>query len=289
MPRVEPKLQLSNALSIDVEDYFHVAAFADKVSPNDWPSMEYRAERNTDNLLELLDRYRTKATFFVLGWVAERSAPLVRRIHLAGHEVACHGFSHRLVYNQTPQEFLEETLRCRNVLEDITGDRISGYRAASYSITEKSLWALDILVELGFEYDSSIFPIRHDIYGIPDAPVTPGRLATPKGQSIVEFPLATARLLGLKIPVSGGGYFRLLPFWLTRTGLAQINSEGRPFVFYLHPWEIDPGQPFIRAGWRSRFRHYTNLSRTYSRLERLLGQFPFDTVRNTLRDLALLT
>jgi polysaccharide deacetylase family protein (PEP-CTERM system associated) len=281
--------QVCNALSIDVEDYFHVAAFADRISPDDWPRMEYRAERNTGRLLELLHQHAVKATFFVLGWVAEKSPALVRRIHDAGHEVACHGLTHQLVYRQTPQLFRDETRRSRDLLEDITGAKVTGYRAASYSVTRQSLWALDILLDLGFEYDSSIFPIRHDIYGIPDAPTKPGPMPTPQGRSIVEFPLATARLLGLKIPVAGGGYFRLLPYWVTRTGLAQINGEGRPFVFYLHPWEIDPDQPAVAAGWRSRYRHYTNLTRTYGRLERLLGQFRFGTMRGTLRELGLLT
>lgn len=280
--------QVANALSIDVEDYFHVAAFAGKISPADWSRMEYRAEQSTGTLLEMLARHGVKATFFVLGWVAEKSPGLVRAIHGAGHEIACHGMNHQLVYTQTPQTFHEETRRSRDALQDITGEKVAGYRAASYSITRKSLWALDSLLDLGFAYDSSIFPIRHDIYGIPDAKLEPGPVVAPSGRSIIEFPLATARFFGVKLPVAGGGYFRLLPYWLTRAGLGQINRQGRPFVFYLHPWEVDPGQPSIDVGWKSRFRHYTNLSRTQARLERLMAEFRFGTVRDTLRGLGLL-
>jgi polysaccharide deacetylase family protein (PEP-CTERM system associated) len=193
------------------------------------------------------------------------------------------------VFNQTPEEFSSETYESKALLEDIIGAPVLGYRASTYSITRRSLWALDILNEAGFAYDSSIFPIRHDTYGIPDASQVPSRIATPKGASIVEFPMSTAPMFGTRIPVSGGGYFRLLPYWLTRNGLRKLNNElSRPFIFYLHPWEVDPGQPRVNAGWKSRLRHYTNLDRCEARLRRLIGEFRFGRVRDVLSNAALL-
>jgi polysaccharide deacetylase family protein (PEP-CTERM system associated) len=273
-----------NAMTVDVEDYFHVAALAQSIDRSQWDSMEYRAEESTRRLLRLFESSQIKATFFVLGWVAKRSPDLIKEIHRAGHEVASHGMSHKLVYNQTPAEFESETKDAKALLEDIIGAPVLGYRASTYSITRRSLWALDILHEAGFVYDSSIFPIRHDLYGIPDAPVAPARISTPKGASIVEFPMSTAQMFGMKIPVSGGGYFRLLPYWLTARGLARLNSEGRPFIFYLHPWEVDPDQPRIKASWKSRLRHYTNLSRCEARLRRLVSEFSFGPVRDVLQN-----
>jgi len=194
------------------------------------------------------------------------------------------------VYEQSPEEFYQETHRAKNLLQDITGSAVLGYRAASYSIVRESLWALDILVELGFVYDSSIFPVRHDRYGIHDAERAPHRMATPTGKYIVEWPLATARILGFRLPVAGGGYFRLFPYGLSRWGLASINRrELRPFVFYLHPWEIDPAQPRVSASWLSRFRHYTNLGKCEERLRRLLAEFRFSTARDGLAQLGLLS
>ena len=270
-------------MTVDVEDYFHVAALADSIDRSTWNEMEYRVEANTHRLLALFDESKIKATFFVLGWVARRSPQLIREIHQAGHEVASHGMSHLLVYNQTPEVFEAETRESKALLEDITGAPVIGYRASTYSITKRSLWALDILHEAGFLYDSSIFPIRHDLYGIPDAPKTPARIPTPKGRSMVEFPMSTAPMFGATLPVSGGGYFRLLPYWLTRAGLRKLNDEfERPFIFYLHPWEIDAGQPRIRASLKSRLRHYTNLGRTEARLRRLIGEFRFTTAREVL-------
>lgn len=280
---------LRNAMTVDVEDYFHVAALADSIRCSDWAGMEYRAEANTHKLLALFGENRLHATFFILGWIAQRSPALIREIHDAGHEIACHGMSHELVYRQTPEQFRAETRDSKALLEDIIGAPVRGYRAASWSITRRSLWALDVLHDLGFEYDSSIFPIHHDLYGIPDAPRRPSLIATPAGRKIVEFPPSTAQMLGVRVPVAGGGYFRLLPYWLTRHGLRQINGEDRQaFIFYLHPWEVDPEQPRVRAGWLSRFRHYTNLRKTHGRLQRLIGEFQFTTVRNVLADTGLL-
>jgi polysaccharide deacetylase family protein (PEP-CTERM system associated) len=278
-----------NAMTIDVEDYFHVAALSSVIKRDDWGGMEYRAEASTHRLLDLFAEKGVQATFFILGWIAQRSPSLIRSIHAAGHEIACHGMSHELVYEQTPELFERETRESKALLEDIIGAPVHGYRAASWSITRRSLWALDVVRDLGFQYDSSIFPIRHDRYGIPDAPRRPSLMQTPAGKQIVEFPPSTARMFGVTVPVAGGGYFRLLPYWLTQRGLRQINREdGQAFIFYLHPWEVDPEQPRVKAGWLSRFRHYTNLRKTHERLRRLLGEFEFTTVRNVLADTGLL-
>jgi polysaccharide deacetylase family protein (PEP-CTERM system associated) len=274
----------TNAMTVDVEDYFHVSALSEVIRPSDWASMEYRAERSTDRLLDLFHRQHVKATFFVLGWVTERSPELVRRIHAAGHEVACHGLTHELVYRQTPDVFREETRRSKAMLEDAIGAPVIGYRAASYSITKESLWALDILCELGFSYDSSIFPIAHDRYGIPGASTRPGPIRTQQGREIIEFPLSTKRVMGMRVPVAGGGYFRLLPYWFTRWALSGINAADRlPFIFYLHPWEIDADQPRVAASRLSRFRHYTNLDVCEARLVKLLEDFRFTTVSSVLK------
>jgi polysaccharide deacetylase family protein (PEP-CTERM system associated) len=252
--------------------------------------MEYRVEANTRRLLDLFDEKKIKGTFFVLGWVARRSPELIREIFRRGHEVASHGMSHKLVFNQTPAEFTEETRESKALLEDIIGDKVLGYRASTYSITRRSLWALDVLHEAGFVYDSSIFPIRHDVYGIPDASPVPSRIRTPKGASIVEFPMSAAPMFGTRLPVSGGGYFRLLPYWLTRAGLRKLNLKlSRPFIFYLHPWEIDPAQPRVPTTRLSKFRHYTNLDKCEQRLRVLIDEFRFAPVREVLRSQQLLT
>jgi polysaccharide deacetylase family protein (PEP-CTERM system associated) len=272
-----------NAMTVDVEDYFHVSALAEVIARKDWDHIELRVQGNTDRLLAMFAEKNVTATFFVLGWVAQRCPALIRRIHDAGHEVACHGLSHELVYRQTPQVFHEETRTSKALLEDIIGAPVIGYRAASYSITSKSLWALDSLCELGFHYDSSIFPIAHDRYGIPGSSTKPGRIVAPNGKSIVEFPLSTKALLGRRVPVAGGGYFRLFPYWFTRWALGGVNrDESIPFVFYLHPWEIDPGQPRVPASRLSRFRHYNNLDKCEPRLRALLNDFRFSTMREVL-------
>ena len=279
-----PALRQVNAFTVDVEDYFHVAALSSAISRDSWATRESRVEANTERLLGLLGDHGVRGTFFVLGWVAERSPALVRRIAAAGHEIACHGFSHRLIYQQARQEFREETARSKACLEDLVGEPVIGYRAASFSVTRESLWALDVLIDLGFRYDSSVFPIRHDLYGLPGARPEPNRLAAPSGRTLVEFPMSAASFLGMPLPVSGGGYFRIFPYWLTRAGLKQINEQRRrPFAFYVHPWELDPAQPRVRVGLFSRFRHYTNLARCEGRLRRVLGEFTFATMRESLR------
>lgn len=280
---------IRNAITVDVEDYFHVEAFANHIDRNTWDRHEVRVVDNTQRLLDRFDARGVRGTFFVLGWVAERYPELVKEIARRGHEVACHGWSHRLVYKQSRDEFYDETRRAKALLEDQIGRPVLGYRAASYSIVQRSLWALDILCELGFRYDSSIFPVRHDKYGIPEAKTEPHRYQTPGGDTIVEFPLTTKDIFGYRLPVAGGGYFRLFPYAVTRAALASINRrEQRPFIFYLHPWEIDPKQPQVAAGWFSRFRHYNNLEKCESRLERLLRDFAFAPAADVLTSLALL-
>lgn len=278
-----------NAFSVDVEDYFQVSALASAISRDEWPKRELRVERNTEILLDLLAERNLRGTFFVLGWIADARPALVKRIAAAGHEVASHGYSHQLIYRQTQAEFREETTRSKQLLEDLIGAPVIGYRAASFSITGQSLWALDVLIDLGFQYDSSVFPIRHDRYGIPDALPEPHVIRAPSGRGLAEFPMSAASFLGLKVPVSGGGYFRIFPYWLIRAGLRQINEEARrPFTFYLHPWEVDPGQPRVKVGALSRFRHYTNLDKCEPRLRKLLGEFKFSTMRDVLQSRGLL-
>lgn len=277
-----------NALTFDVEDYFQVSALASAVDRANWETMPRRVVNNTTLIANMLAEKGVRATFFFLGWVADRHPELVRLVDLAGHEVACHGYSHKLVYDQSPEEFREETLRAKLLLEDIIQRPVLGYRAASYSITGRSLWALDTLVEAGFTYDSSIFPVRHDRYGIPDSPRWPHRLNTPLGRELIEFPLSTAQLGSYRLPVAGGGYFRIFPYRVTSWAVRQVNAQGRPFIFYLHPWEVDPGQPRVRVNLLSRFRHYTNLRVCEARLRRLLDEFDFGTVADVLAEQGLL-
>ena len=272
-------------MTVDVEDYFHVAAFFDHIERASWDSYESRVGQNTRRLLRIFEQAEIQATFFVLGWVADRHPEVIREIDAAGHEIACHGYSHELVYRQTPEVFEAEARKSKSILEDITGKPVLGYRASTYSITPRSLWALEILAEIGFEYDSSLFPIRHDFYGVPAAPRFPHKIRTHNGATLLEFPLTTARMAGATVPVAGGGYFRFLPYPVTRAAFRRINrQEDAPFIFYLHPWEVDPDQPRIKASLRSRFRHYNNLHRTEGRLRRLLGDFQFSTVHSVLAE-----
>ncbi|MES9939891.1 MAG: XrtA system polysaccharide deacetylase [Candidatus Thiodiazotropha sp. 6PLUC1] len=278
--------KLINAITVDVEDYYQVSAFNKQVQKEQWESYESRVFNNTHRILKIFDDKKIKGTFFVLGWVAERNQKLIREIHDLGHEVACHGYSHDLIYKQTPEQFLEETSKSKKILEDIIGTSVNGYRAASYSITSKSLWALDILAECGFTYDSSIFPIMHDRYGIPGADTKPHISQTEKGNKIVEFPLSTVGVLNRRFPVSGGGYFRLFPYWLSKAGLRRVNKHDNvPFIFYMHPWEIDEGQPKIKSSMLSEFRHYNNIDKFETRLLKLIDDFEFSTVSDVLQRL----
>lgn len=271
-----------NAMTIDVEDYFHVTAFEGIAPRHRWSEFESRVCGNTERLLAIFAETRTSATFFVLGWVAEHHPDLVRRIADAGHEVACHSYAHRLVYDLTREAFREDTRRAKAVIERAAGAPVAGYRAPTYSITPRSLWALDILIEEGFHYDASIFPIHHDRYGIPISPRRPYTIQRPAG-SIIEVPGSTIRIGPLNMPVAGGGYFRLLPYEWTRRGIERLNRvESRAAVFYLHPWEIDPDQPRLSLGAVGRFRHYRNLGDAERRLRRLLADFRFGTIGDLL-------
>jgi polysaccharide deacetylase family protein (PEP-CTERM system associated) len=273
-----------NAMTVDVEDYFHVSVFDGLVPRDRWTTLDSRVCGNTERLLSVLQEAGVTATFFVLGCVAERFPALVTRIAKLGHEVASHGYAHRLIYDQTPSAFREDVRRAKALLESAAGCRVDGFRAPSYSITPRTLWALDILIEEGYRYDASIFPIRHDRYGIPLSPRHPYVLPRESG-SLVEAPASTVRLGPLNLPVAGGGYFRILPYPWTRWGIARINQrERRPAIFYLHPWEVDPDQPRLPAGWLGRLRHYRNLDKTEARLRRLLEDFRFGPLRQILAD-----
>ncbi len=274
-----PARPIVNAMTVDVEDYFQVSAFASVVSRDRWGDYESRVAANTDRLLAIFAEFGVHATFFVLGWVAERDPSLVRRIASAGHEIASHGQSHSLVYEQTPAMFRDDIRRSKATLEAQCGRPVLGYRAPSFSITSKSLWALDVLVEEGIAWDTSIFPIRHDRYGIPSAPRHPHFM----GNGLLEIPASTVRVAGVNLPIGGGGYFRLLPYAWTRWGIRRVNAtEHRPAVFYVHPWELDPKQPRITAPWLSRLRHYRSLHRTEGRLRTLLSEFSFDSVSSAI-------
>jgi polysaccharide deacetylase family protein (PEP-CTERM system associated) len=281
--RAEPNAEgVTNAMTVDVEDYFHVSVFEGVVARAAWSQMQSRVVRNTERLLELFEAFGVRGTFFVLGWVAERNAALVRRIVGSGHELASHGYEHRLVYDQSPAQFRADVQRAKKVLEDASGVAVNGYRAPSFSVTARSLWALDVLIEEGHTYDASIFPIRHDRYGIPDSP-RHSYTVRRDGGSIHEVPGSTVRLGVLNLPVAGGGYFRLLPYAWTRWGIDHLNGrEQQPAVFYIHPWEIDPDQPRLPASFLGRFRHYRNLDKTEGRLRALLSDFRFDTITSLL-------
>lgn len=298
-----------------MEDYFQIHAFSDVIHPKDWDSFEPRVEKNTHQILDILDTAPSKprATFFILGWVAERQSGLVKEIHSRGHEVACHGYAHQCIFKQTKKEFKEDVKRAKGILENLIGVGVIGYRAPTYSITRKTFWALEILFELGFRYDSSIFPIKHDVYGFPKAPCFPFyidftngdilfQLKNPKyinqfrkpekvnrrkpsnnqqdltpDACFIEFPLSTITVFGCSLPFCGGGYLRLFPYWYTRWGVRNINRNRRePVVFYIHPWELDSEFPKINsASLLSKFRTYVNLKETARRFNRLLSEFRF--------------
>lgn len=274
----------THAMTVDVEDYFHVSAFADVVAPSDWENFPSRVVANTHCLLRLLAKHEVSATFFVLGWVAERFPELIRDIQRDGHEIGCHSYWHRLVYDLTPDEFRDDVVRARDVLENITGEAVRLYRAPSFSITPQSVWALDILADEGFEADSSIYPVYHDRYGYPQAEPQPHQILTSSGM-IQEFPGCALNVCGLRLPISGGGYFRLYPErffdFCVRT---YLRRSDRPFMFYIHPWEVDPEQPRLLGSWKSQFRHYQNLATTERKLDRLLPRYPFGTMGQALAE-----
>ena len=279
-----PATPIVNALSIDVEDYFQVSAFAPHVDRHEWDAMECRVERNIDRILELLSAADAKATFFTLGWVAERYPELVRRIADNGHELASHGFAHRRATEQTADEFRADIALAKAILEDIGGREVRGYRAPSFSIGKSNPWAFDAIIEAGYRYSSSLYPIRHDHYGVPDAP----RFAHEVRPGLLEVPAATVRLFSANWPAAGGGYFRLLPYAISRWSLRRINArDGKPAMFYFHPWELDPDQPRIDGpGMKTRFRHYVNLHRMAPRIASLLRDFHWDRADRVFLDAA---
>jgi len=268
-------------MSVDVEDYFQVEAFAAKVPKSDWDRYPLRVNDNTRRILDLFDEAGVKATFFFVGWVADKFPGLVKETAARGHELACHSYWHRLVYSLDPEEFRADTRRARDVIEQAGGVRVLGYRAPSWSITSQSLWAIDILAEEGFTYDSSIYPIHHDIYGVPGAKKVPYQHVC-KGQRILqEFPPATVKVPGATLPAAGGGYLRIFPMAFTHWAFRQyVQRYAKPVVVYFHPWEIDPQQPRIEGGLKSRLRHYTNLGKMESRLARLIATYRFHPFRD---------
>jgi polysaccharide deacetylase family protein (PEP-CTERM system associated) len=269
---------ITNAMTIDVEDYFQVSAFAGHIDRADWDRVPCRVERNVDVILSILDSAHCSATWFTLGWIAERYPAVVRRIVDAGHELASHGFDHQRVTDLTPARFRDDVGRAKRVLEDISGAEVKGYRAPSFSIGSANLWALDTLREAGYRYSSSIYPIRHDHYGMPDAP----RFAFhPRGtDGLLELPVTTLRFFDHNLPSGGGGYFRLLPYSVSRWCMRRVNAtDGQPCIFYFHPWEIDPGQPRQRGiGLKTRFRHYVNLGSMEARVRQLVRDFRWDRI-----------
>jgi polysaccharide deacetylase family protein (PEP-CTERM system associated) len=275
---------VTNALSVDVEDYFQVQALAPVFPRAAWDDCPSRVERSTERLLQLCDEAEVKATFFTLGWIAERHRGLVRRIAEAGHELASHGYEHTRVDSQSPEAFRADVRRSRRILEDVGGCPVRGYRAATFSMGPRTPWAWRVLEEEGFAYSSSVYPVARDFYGVPDAPRGPYR--PPGARRLVEIPISTVRFFERNLPCGGGGYFRLLPYGLSRAAIGRINAaEHRPAVFYIHPWEVDPDQPRAPgAPLKSRLRHYVNLSRTAGRLQRLLADFRWDRMDRVFAD-----
>ncbi len=279
--QLRPEMSGPHVLSFDVEEHFQVSAFWSDARRQQWDRLESRVEQNTLRLAELLARVETKATFFVLGWVAERHPGLVKALAQQGHEIASHGYGHELVTNQTDSEFRDDVRRSKRILEDLTGKRVLGYRAPSFSITARTQWALPILVEEGYLYDSSIFPVRHDRYGMPGANPWCHIQKTEAGD-LWEVPPSTLKVGPLRIPVAGGGYFRLYPYTLLRRFLCRVANQGHPLIMYLHPWELDPEQPRMEGSWVSQFRHYLNLHKTESRLRRLISDFKFVPIQQAV-------
>lgn len=272
--------KLKNAMTVDVEDYFQVSAFESHISKNQWDTLPHRVDRNTHRVLDIFEKHGVKATFFTLGWVAERYPTLIKRIVNDGHELACHGYEHIRVTQQTPEQFRTDIVKTKQILEELGGCEVNGYRAASYSICKENLWALDILHEEGFKYSSSIYPVKHDLYGIPDAPRF---MYEPiKDSHFKEIPITTLRFGEKNIPCGGGGFFRFYPYAFSKWAFNRVNNqENQAGLFYFHPWEIDPEQPRQKGlGLKTRFRHYLNLNRMEHRLEQLLSDFEWDTMEN---------
>ncbi len=280
---------MRNALTVDVEEYFQVEAFRGLVSAHEWAHFDSRVAASTRRLLDILAAHGTVGTFFIVGWVAQQHPALVREIRAGGHELACHSYAHRPIYAMARDTFRDDVRQAKRAIEDAAGVAVIGYRAPTCSVVRTTLWALDVLAEEGFRYDSSVFPIHHDRYGMPQAHRFPHRIALASGSSMVEFPMTTCRIAGQNLPFCGGGYFRLLPYALVRAGVRHVNErEGRPTIVYLHPWEVDPEQPRLRVHGLTRFRHYVNLHRTAHKLDRLLRDFSFAPASAVLQEHGLL-
>lgn len=276
----KPKITKKNAMTVDVEDYFQVSAFEPYISKQQWDTLPHRVERNTQRILDIFETKGIKATFFTLGWVAERYPELVKRIIKDGHELACHGYEHIRVTEQTPEQFRQDVSKTKKILEALSGKEVKGYRAASYSIGAKNLWALDVLQEEGFKYSSSIYPVKHDLYGMPDAPRF---MYEPiDNQDFKEIPITTVRFGNKNLPCGGGGFFRFYPYAVSKWAFNRVNNEEQQSgIFYFHPWEIDPEQPRQSGlSLKTRIRHYLNLHRMENRIERLLTDFVWDTMEN---------
>ena len=272
---------IAHHFTVDVEEYFQVAAFATRVQRSEWGRLQSRVAAQVAQLLELLEQYRTRATFFVLGWVAKRQPELIRSIAAAGHEIASHGWDHARVTAQTPLVFRESIRRTKELLEDLTGEEVWGFRAPSFSIVRGREWALDVLIEEGYRYDSSLFPIRRPGYGYAGASPDPHWLERPRG-ALLEIPPATLHWCGMRLPAAGGAYFRLLPYSLVQAALRQCEGRNVPGTFYIHPWEVDPAQPRVAVPWLTRLRHYGGLRRTAPQLRQLMSDFRFTAVRDTV-------
>ena len=275
---------ITNAFTCDVEDYFQVSALAPHFPRSGWDAVPCRVEANIDRILELMAQHQAQGTFFTLGWIAERFPQVVRRIAAAGHEVASHGYSHERASAMSREEFRDDIVRAKQLLEDLAGQEVTGYRAPSFSIGTGNLWAHDVIAEAGYRYSSSVYPVKHDHYGIPDAPRFPWRLEN----GLMEVPVTTVRRFGRNWPAGGGGFFRLLPYAVSRWQIREVNrADQRPAIFYFHPWEVDPEQPRVReASAKTRFRHYVNLDRTADRLARLLADFRWGRADQVFRNAA---
>lgn len=279
--------KIINAMTVDVEDYFHVAAFEKNIAPINWSNLELRVEKNTYRLLELFSQHNIKSTFFTLGWVAERCPNLIKAIVEQGHELASHSYAHQRAFTQTQQEFRDDLSKSKQILEDASGQAIIGYRAPSFSINDSNTWVYDILIELGFKYSSSTYPVEHDLYGVPNWPrFKYTRPEIVKGKRIIEIPVPTSRKANKNTGIGGGGYFRLYPYWLSKKRIeAYLNTEKQPYSFYFHPWEIDPEQPKVAgASAKSKLRHYLNLSRMEGKIVRLLEDYRWDTMKSVYLD-----
>lgn len=273
---------MMNLLTIDVEDYFQVENLSGVINISEWGDYQVRVEKNTDKILNILSDFNMNATFFVLGWVAERYSEIVKKINNAGHEVASHGYEHKLIFNQTQEEFREDIRKTKQILEDIVKTEVVGYRAPNFSITKDSIWSLDILKDEGFKYDSSLLPVKRKKGGLAEAKRKPYEISIKEGL-LMEFPLSTVKIFNKNMSFSGGGFFRLYPYCFTNWAVKEVNREGLPVIFYIHPWEFDPEQPRVNASFMNRFKHYVNLSKTEEKFKRLLGDFEFCSIREYIK------